>query len=335
MAQEITMPATTGTTLVDVKGLKVHFPIKGGIFNRTVANVKAVDGVDMFIQRGETLGLVGESGCGKSTTGRAILQLVKPTEGSVVFEGDELTKLSPGALRQKRARMQMVFQDPFGSLDPRFSVGELVAEPLKNFNRGNAKEIEEQVADLLRVVGLNPFFMNRFAHEFSGGQRQRIGIAAALALRPSLIVADEPVSALDVSVQAQVLNLLMDLRRRFGLTYLFISHDLHVVLHMSDRVAVMYLGEIVEIGPRDALHRAPRHPYTQVLLSAVPVADPTLRRARIVPKGEVASPLAVPAGCRFHPRCPFVFDRCRVERPLLRKVGAGHEAACHLHDGGS
>ena len=332
MAQEITTPATTGTTLVDVKGLKVHFPIKGGILNRTLANVKAVDGVDMFIRHGETLGLVGESGCGKSTTGRAILQLVKPTEGSVVFEGDELTKLSPGALRQKRARMQMVFQDPFGSLDPRFSVGELVAEPLKNFNRGNAKEIEEQVADLLRVVGLNPFFMNRFAHEFSGGQRQRIGIARALALRPSLVVADEPVSALDVSIQAQVLNLLQDLQGKFGLTYLFVAHNLSVVKHISDRVAVMYLGRVVELAKSVEMYQMPLHPYTQALLSAIPVPDPEIesKRKRIILEGDVPSPVNPPSGCNFHPRCWKAQAVCREVIPPLEEKQYNHYAACHF-----
>src|SRR5207245_1121679 len=250
-----------------------------------------------------------------------------------LLEGHDLVTLSPPRLWATRQRMQIVFQDPFASLNPRMRVGSIIAEPLAIYGRADTADRQRQVGDLLEVVGLDPAFADRYPHELSGGQRQRIGIAAALALRPSLIVADEPVSALDVSVQAQVLNLLMALRRTFGLTYLFISHDLHVVLHMSDRVAVMYLGEIVEIGPRDALHRAPQHPYTQVLLSAVPVADPTLRRERIVPKGEVASPLAMPAGCRFHPRCPFAFDRCRVERPVLRSVNAGHEAACHLHDG--
>ncbi|HAE83149.1 MAG TPA: peptide ABC transporter substrate-binding protein, partial [Ktedonobacter sp.] len=296
MAQEITTPATTGTTLVEVKGLKVHFPIKGGLLSRTVANVKAVDGVDMFIRRGETLGLVGESGCGKSTTGRAILQLIKPTAGSVLFEGDELTKLSAGEIRKKRARMQMVFQDPFGSLDPRFTVGQIVAEPLENFNRGNAKEIQEQVADLLQVVGLNPYFMNRFSHEFSGGQRQRIGIARALALRPSLVVADEPVSALDVSIQAQVLNLLEDLQGKFGLTYLFVAHNLSVVKHISDRVAVMYLGRVVELSKSEEMYEMPLHPYTQALLSAIPVPDPDIesKRKRIILEGDVPSPVNPP-----------------------------------------
>ncbi|TMD63843.1 MAG: ATP-binding cassette domain-containing protein [Chloroflexi bacterium] len=332
MAQETTTPATTGTTLVDVKGLKVYFPIKGGILNRTLANVKAVDGVDMFIRHGETLGLVGESGCGKSTTGRAILQLIKPTAGSVLFEGDELTKLSPGAIRQKRARMQMVFQDPFGSLDPRFSVGEIVAEPLKNFKRGNAKEIQEQVADLLQVVGLNPFFMNRFAHEFSGGQRQRIGIARALALRPSLVVADEPVSALDVSIQAQVLNLLQDLQGKFGLTYLFVAHNLSVVKHISDRVAVMYLGRVVELAKSVDMYQMPLHPYTQALLSAIPVPDPEIesKRKRIILEGDVPSPVNPPSGCNFHPRCWKAQAICREVIPPLEEKQDNHYAACHF-----
>jgi len=227
--------------------------------------------------------------------------------------------------------MQIVFQDPFGSLNPRMRVGGIIAEPLAIYGQDDASGRRRRVSELLEVVGLDSTFAERYPHELSGGQRQRIGIAAALALHPSLIVADEPVSALDVSIQTQVLNLLMDLRRRFGLTYLFISHDLHVVLHMSDRVAVMYLGEIVEVGSRDAIHREPKHPYTQGLLAAIPVADPTLRRERIIPKGEVASPLAVPSGCRFHPRCPFAFDRCRVERPALRDLGVGQQAACHLY----
>jgi len=332
MAQEITTPATTGTTLVEVKGLKVHFPIKGGLLNRTVANVKAVDGVDMFIRRGETLGLVGESGCGKSTTGRAILQLIKPTAGSVLFEGDELTKLSAGEIRKKRARMQMVFQDPFGSLDPRFTVGQIVAEPLENFNRGNAKEIQEQVADLLQVVGLNPYFMNRFSHEFSGGQRQRIGIARALALRPSLVVADEPVSALDVSIQAQVLNLLEDLQGKFGLTYLFVAHNLSVVKHISDRVAVMYLGRVVELSKSEEMYEMPLHPYTQALLSAIPVPDPDIeaKRKRIILEGDVPSPVNPPSGCNFHPRCWKAQAICREVIPPLEEKQYNHYAACHF-----
>ncbi len=332
MAQEITTPTTTGTTLVDVKGLKVYFPIKGGILNRTVANVKAVDGVDLFIRRGETLGLVGESGCGKSTTGRAILQLIKPTAGSVVFEGAELTKLSPGEIRKKRARMQMVFQDPYGSLDPRFTVGEIVAEPLQNFNRGSAKEIQEQVAGLLEVVGLNPFFMNRFSHEFSGGQRQRIGIARALALRPSLVVADEPVSALDVSIQAQVINLLQDLQGKFGLTYLFVAHNLSVVKHISDRVAVMYLGRVAELAKSEELYEMPLHPYTQALLSAIPVPDPEVesKRKRIILEGDVPSPVNPPSGCNFHPRCWKAQAICREVIPPLEEKQYNHFAACHF-----
>ncbi|HEY7521137.1 MAG TPA: oligopeptide/dipeptide ABC transporter ATP-binding protein [Methylomirabilota bacterium] len=319
--------------LVDVRGLEKRFTVGGAWLGGRRRVIHAVDDVSFTIERGEVLGLVGESGCGKSTTGRLLLRLIEPSAGTIRFEGHDLTALDAARLWATRQRMQIVFQDPFASLNPRMRVGSIIAEPLAIYGRADAAGRRRQVAELLEVVGLPSRFAERYPHELSGGQRQRIGIAAALAVQPSLIVADEPVSALDVSVQAQVLNLLMDLRRRFALTYLFISHDLHVVLHMADRVAVMYLGEIVEIGPRDALHRAPKHPYTQVLLSAVPVADPTLRRERIVPKGEVASPLAVPPGCRFHPRCPVAFDRCRVERPRLRTVAGGHQAACHLHDG--
>jgi oligopeptide/dipeptide ABC transporter ATP-binding protein len=332
MVQEIQTPETTGTTLIDVKGLKVHFPIKGGLLNRTVANVKAVDGVDLFIKRGETLGLVGESGCGKSTTGRAILQLIKPTAGSVKLNGVELTKLPPDEIRKKRAEMQMIFQDPYGSLDPRYTVGQIVSEPLENFRRGNAREIREQVANLLEVVGINPYYINRFPHEFSGGQRQRIGIARALALRPSFVVADEPVSALDVSIQAQVLNLLQDLQSQFGLTYLFVAHNLSVVKHISNRVAVMYLGRVVELADSDNLYRLPLHPYTQALLSAIPVPDPEIeaRRKRIILEGDVPSPVNPPSGCNFHPRCWKAQAICREVTPPLEEKQSGHYAACHF-----
>jgi oligopeptide transport system ATP-binding protein len=335
MAQEVTTtPQTqeTGTTLVDVKGLKVHFPVKGGILGRTVAHVKAVDGVDLFVRRGETLGLVGESGCGKSTTGRAILQLIKPTAGSVKLNGVELTKLSPSQVRKMRSDMQMVFQDPFGSLDPRYTIGQIVAEPLINFKRGNQKEIEDQVAHLLEVVGLNPFFVNRFAHEFSGGQRQRIGIARALALNPSFIVADEPVSALDVSIQAQVLNLLEDLQGQFGLTYLFVAHNLSVVKHISDRVAVMYLGRVAELSDSEELYDLPLHPYTQALLSAIPVPDPEIeaKRRRIILEGDVPSPVNPPSGCNFHPRCWKAQAICREVIPPLEEKKPHHYAACHF-----
>jgi oligopeptide/dipeptide ABC transporter ATP-binding protein len=332
MVLDITTPSKTGTTLIDVKGLKVYFPIKGGILSRTLANVKAVDGVDLFIQRGETLGLVGESGCGKSTTGRAILQLIKPTAGSVKFDGIELTTLSSSEIRKKRAQMQMVFQDPYGSLSPRFTLQQIIAEPLENFKRGNAKEIREEVAHLLEVVGLNPYFMNRFPHEFSGGQRQRIGIARALALRPSFIVADEPVSALDMSIQAQVLNLMQDLQGKFGLTYLFVAHNLSVVKHISDRVAVMYLGRVVELAKSESLYEVPLHPYTQALLSAIPVPDPDKerRRKRIILEGDVPSPVNPPSGCTFHPRCWKAQAICREVIPPLEEKLPGHFAACHF-----
>lgn len=332
MAQEIETPARTGTTLVDVKGLKVHFPIKGGLLGRTVANVKAVDGVDLFIRRGETLGLVGESGCGKSTTGRAILQLIKPTAGSIKLDGVELTTLPARELRAKRSAMQMVFQDPYGSLSPRFTIGQVISEPLENFGKGNKKEIQDQVAHMLEVVGLNPFFVNRFAHEFSGGQRQRIGIARALALHPSFIVADEPVSALDVSIQAQVLNLLEELQEQFGLTYLFVAHNLSVVKHISDRVAVMYLGRVAELAESDDLYNLPLHPYTQALLSAIPVPDPQkeLKRKRIILEGDVPSPVNPPPGCNFNPRCWKAQDICREVIPPLEEKQPNHYAACHF-----
>ena len=332
MVQDVSMPAATGTTLIDVKGLKVHFPIKGGLLNRTVASVKAVDGVDLFVRRGETLGLVGESGCGKSTTGRAILQLIRPTAGSVVFDGVDLTKISNSQVREKRSEMQMIFQDPFGSLDPRFTVGQIVSEPLENFKRGNSSELREQVAGLLEVVGLNPYYVNRFPHEFSGGQRQRIGIARALALRPQLVIADEPVSALDVSIQAQVLNLLKDLQGQFGLTYLFVAHNLSVVKHISDRVAVMYLGRVAELAKSEDLYEMPLHPYTQALLSAIPVPDPEIegKRKRIILEGDVPSPVNPPPGCNFHPRCWKAQQICREVIPPLEEKQPNHFAACHF-----
>lgn len=320
-------------TLVDVKGLKVHFPIKGGLLGRPAGYVKAVDGVDLFVRRGETLGLVGESGCGKSTTGRAILQLIKPTAGSVTLDGTELTTLSNTEVRKKRKDMQMVFQDPFASLNPRFSIGQIISEPLLNFKKyENKKELNEEVSHLLEVVGLNPYLVNRFAHEFSGGQRQRIGIARALALHPSFIVADEPVSALDVSIQAQVLNLLEDLQSEFGLTYLFVAHNLSVVKHISDRVAVMYLGRVMELAKSESLYEMPLHPYTQALLSAIPVPDPQVeeRRKRIILEGDVPSPVNPPSGCNFHPRCWKAQDICKEAVPPLEEKQAGHYAACYF-----
>lgn len=332
MAQTLETAKTASTTLIDVKGLKVHFPIKGGLLGRTVGHVKAVDGVDLFVRKGETLGLVGESGCGKSTTGRAILQLIKPTAGSVKLNNEELTTLGPDKIRQRRAEMQMVFQDPFSSLDPRYTVGQVVSEPLEIFKRGKTKEVTEQVADLLQTVGINPAYINRFPHEFSGGQRQRIGIARALALRPSFIVADEPVSALDVSIQAQVLNLLQELQGQFGLTYLFVAHNLSVVKHISDRVAVMYLGRVVELSKSETLYETPLHPYTQALLSAIPVPNPKVEanRKRIILEGDVPSPVNPPSGCNFHPRCWKAQAVCREVIPPLEEKQTNHYAACHF-----
>ncbi len=327
---ENTLEVAAGNTLLDVKDLKVHFPVRGGLLGRTNAHVKAVDGVNLTVKQGETLGLVGESGCGKSTTGRAILQLIKPTGGSVRFKGKELTKLDSRKIRQARADMQMIFQDPYGSLDPRFSVGALISEPLENFHTGSKADMRRRVEELLRVVGLNPKYINRFPHEFSGGQRQRIGIARALALNPAFVVCDEPVSALDVSIQAQVLNLLQDLQERFGLTYLFIAHNLSVVKYISDRVAVMYLGRVVEIAERDALYDRPLHPYTQALLSAIPVPDPEIenKRQRIILEGDVPSPVNPPSGCPFHPRCWKAQAVCREQVPPLENKEGNHQAAC-------
>jgi oligopeptide transport system ATP-binding protein len=320
--------------LLSVRGLKKHFPITSGIIlQRQVGAVKAVDDVSFDVYKGETLGVVGESGCGKSTTGRTVLQLYKPTSGSVVFEGKELTTLPAEELRKMRKRMQMIFQDPFASLNPRMSVGRIVAEPLRIHKIiDNKKEEQEYVESLLERVGLNPYYVNRYPHEFSGGQRQRIGVARALALKPSFIVADEPISALDVSIQAQVVNLLEDLQDELNLTYLFIAHDLSMVRHICDRVAVMYLGKIVELATADELYENPLHPYTQALLSAVPVPDPFVeeRRQRIIISGDVPSPANPPTGCNFNTRCPVSFDLCYQDPdPELVEVSPGHWAACH------
>lgn len=335
-AAKVTPGTSAGTVgkrvLVEVRGLKKYFPIKSGIvFQREVAAVKAVDGVSFDIYEGETLGLVGESGCGKSTTGRTILQLHRATAGSVKFEGEELTTLKGESLRKMRRKMQMIFQDPYASLNPRMSVGRIVAEPLVVHNIGTKKEREERVAELLELVGLNPYFVRRYPHEFSGGQRQRIGLARALALNPKFIVADEPISALDVSIQAQVVNLLQKLQEDLGLTYLFIAHDLSMVRHLCNRVAVMYLGKIVEIADSEELYTNPLHPYTQALLSAVPVPDPAVeeKRQRIILKGDVPSPVNPPKGCHFNTRCPVSVDVCYEEDPELVEVLPGHWVACH------
>jgi oligopeptide transport system ATP-binding protein len=322
--------------LVTLRGLAVRFPVIGGLLRRRqVGTVHAVDGVDLDIRRGETVGLVGESGCGKSTLGRAILQLVRPTEGEVCFDGTELTALDDEALRPLRRRMQMVFQDPFSSLNPRMTVGETVAEPmLVHGLASTGSESRDKTAELFRFVGLDPDMLDRYPHEFSGGQRQRIGIARALAAQPDFIVCDEPVSALDVSIQAQIVNLFEELRDRLGLTYVFIAHDLAVVRHLSDRIAVMYLGQIVEVAPKLRLYASPLHPYTQALLSSVPVPDRSveLRRQRIVLQGEVPSPLNPPRGCRLHPRCASAFGKCSTVAPVLQQKEDGHWVACHLYD---
>ena len=320
--------------LLDVRGLQMHFPVsKGVIFQSKVGEIKAVDGVSFQIMRGETLGLVGESGCGKTTIGRCILQLLKPTGGEVRFRGQDLTQLSGRAMRPLRKELQVIFQDPYGSLNPRMTVGTIVEEPLIIHKIGDRNERKNRVQELFEVVGLNPNMMDRYPYEFSGGQRQRIGIARALAVNPTFIVCDEPVSALDVSIQAQVINLLRSLQERFDLTYLFIAHDLSVVRHISDRVAVMYLGKIVEITGRDELYRDPKHPYTRALLSAVPIPDPVVEasRERIILTGDVPSPIDPPKGCSFHPRCPFAMDVCREITPVLKQTTQGHSVACHLY----
>ncbi|MEZ4643291.1 MAG: dipeptide ABC transporter ATP-binding protein [Chloroflexota bacterium] len=320
--------------LIRVNNLKKHFPIRRGVLQRQVGAVQAVDGISFDIVKGETLGLVGESGCGKSTAGRTILQLLSPTSGEVYLNGHNLVDLRRSELRRQRRRMQMIFQDPYSSLNPRMTVGNIIGEPLLIHNLGNAATRRERVQELLKLVGLNPYFINRYPHEFSGGQRQRIGVARALATNPSFIVADEPISALDVSIQAQVVNLLDDLKSELGLTYLFIAHDLSMVRYISDRVAVMYLGRIVELSRRDEVYDHPLHPYTQALLSAIPIPDPIKeeKRQRIILEGDVPSPANPPSGCRFHPRCGYTTDVCRAEDPEFRNLGTDsnpHMVACH------
>jgi oligopeptide transport system ATP-binding protein len=319
--------------LLEVRNLHKHVPIGGGMFTKPVGVVRAVDGVSFTIRKGETLGLVGESGCGKTTTGRCILQLEQPTGGSIVFEGIDMVSLDAAELRAVRRRMQVIFQDPYSSLNPRMTIGQILAEPLKVHGIvRDPGERELRVRELLTQVGLLPQHAKRYPHQLSGGQRQRVGIARALAMEPSLIICDEPVSALDVSIQAQIINLLEELQARLGLTYLFIAHDLSVVRHISDRVAVMYLGKMVELADRKAIYEEPLHPYTRALLSAVPIPDPKIeaKRERTVLRGEVPSPLNPPSGCVFHPRCPIAVDRCSAEIPPLREIRPGHWAACHL-----
>jgi oligopeptide transport system ATP-binding protein len=323
---------STGEDLLVVKNLKKYFPIRRGVFQRKVGDVKAVDGVSFTIKRGETMGLVGESGCGKSTTGKTILQLERATAGEVWLEGLDITKVKGETLRLMRKRMQIIFQDPYASLNPRMTVGEIVGEPLEVHGSAKGKEKEARVKDLLKLVGLNPSFTSRFPHEFSGGQRQRIGIARALALNPAFIVCDEPIAALDVSIQAQVVNLLEELQGRFGLTYLFIAHDLSMVRHISDRVAVMYLGRIVEIADWRMIYEDPRHPYSQALLSAIPIPDPAIeaKRKRVILEGDVPSAANPPVGCNFNTRCPVRQEKCFVDDPELREIAPGHWAACHF-----
>jgi oligopeptide transport system ATP-binding protein len=318
--------------LLEVKNLKVHFPVKHGLFSRVKAHVKAVDDVSFAIQPGETLGLVGESGCGKTTLGRAIVKLVEPTAGSILFEGEDIAELSGAELRKRRRKFQMIFQDPYGSLNPRMTVGQIIGEAIDIHHLADSSVArQKRIVDLLKAVGLDSLHAQRYPHEFSGGQRQRIGIARALAVEPKLIVCDEPVSALDVSVQAQIINLLQDLQQKMGIAYLFIAHDLAVVEHISQRVMVMYLGRVVELAEAEAIISAPKHPYTQALISAVPVVDPDSKRKRIVLPGDVPSPIHPPSGCPFHPRCPIAeLPRCGTEIPPLREITPGHWAACHF-----
>ncbi len=324
-----------GETLVDVRDLVKHFPIKGGVLSRTVASVQAVDGVTFQVRRGETLGLVGESGCGKTTVGRLLLRLIEPTAGQILFDGTDITQISGAALKPYRRRIQIIFQDPFASLDPRTPIGESIGEGLRIHRLGTPRERAAKMSRIMDMVGLQPYHARRYPHEFSGGQRQRIGIARALVLEPDLVVCDEPVSALDVSIQAQVLNLLKTLQRELKLTYVFIAHNMSVVEHISDRVAVMYLGRIVEVTDRERIFRAAEHPYTRALLSAIPIPDPELRRSRVILTGDVPSPVNPPSGCRFHPRCPLRRDLgnpeiCATTSPPLRDDGDEHLVACHF-----
>ncbi|MEC4679314.1 MAG: dipeptide ABC transporter ATP-binding protein [Nitrospirota bacterium] len=334
MANESLMSVNTSQPLLQVTGLKKYFPVRSGLFSRVSAWVKAVDDITLHVNHGETLGLVGESGCGKTTVGRSILRLMEPTAGEIRFEGEDVLALKPRELRQARRRMQIIFQDPYSSLNPRMTIGSIVSEPLRIHKIAKGQELQDRVNELFMKVGLRPEHQSRYPHEFSGGQRQRVGIARALALNPKFIVCDEAVSALDVSIQAQILNLLRDLQEEFHLSYLFITHDLNVVQYLADRIAVMYLGKLAEVAPAEDLFATPKHPYTQALLSANPVPDPTVVSQRMILSGDVPSPLTPPSGCRFHPRCPEVMDVCKTTDPPLITIGSperDHQVWCHLH----